>query len=199
MTKGTNQKVKSLRYIAQDIVQITFYIALLVWTGLAGITLWGGKDAVSKDAIFFVTYFTGASMLLQMILSGDKFPQPTDDPIFLKFEAFKLSILLSWGKIFRAIFILFLGIVGYCWINPPSMADIPFSELTLRHIFSNLFAWIVAIGCVVWFFKFPKHKNTENPYENPYAIWGTLSVIVFAVSCLTAFLGGIFFKLIGEY
>lgn len=89
-----------------------------------------------------------------------------------KLYAFGWAILRWWGMLFRTLFISFVGIVGYFWLDPQSIGDVPFSELTLNQIFKNLFAVLIVIGCFIWFFDFPNQGSSKDPESNPYVSWG---------------------------
>lgn len=107
------------------------------------------------------------------------------DSIRSKLESLKWSALRWWGMLFRAIFISSLGIGGYFWLDPQPLGDVPFSQLTLNQLFSNVFAVILSVGCFVWFVNFPKQKkNAESPDDNPYVTWGILGFLLIFLAAL---------------
>ncbi len=89
-----------------------------------------------------------------------------------KLEDLGWALLRWWGILFRTLFILAVGIIGYFWLDPKSIGDVPFAELTLNQIFHNLFAVLIAFGCIYWFFNFPEQGDTKDPDSNPYVSWG---------------------------
>ena len=105
-----------------------------------------------------------------------------------KFEALKWTALRGWGILFRTLFISFVGIAAYLWIDPQPIGDVPFAQLTLNQVFQSLFAFLIASGCIYWFLKFPDQKNTKGSNDNPYISWGwfgiLVAMIVFMVSML---------------
>lgn len=102
----------------------------------------------------------------------------------LKLYAFGWAILRWWGILFRALFISALGITGYFWLDPKSIGDVPFAELTLNHIFNNLFAVLIPIGCIYWLFNFPDQRNSKDPDSNPYVSWGRFGGLVVLIAVL---------------
>ena len=98
-----------------------------------------------------------------------------------------LEILRWWGILFRAIFIFSIGIGGYLWLDPQPLGDVPFSQLTLNKVFSNLFAVILSVGCFIWFVNFPKQKKKpESPNDDPYVIWRMFSLLFMFLTALIA-------------
>ena len=89
-----------------------------------------------------------------------------------KLDAFRWAILRWWGGLFRTFFISSVGIVGYLWLDPKSIGDVPFASLTLNQVFSNLFAVLIVIGCFSWFFDFPEERDAKDSEYNPYVGWG---------------------------
>src|SRR3546814_10908871 len=57
-----------------------------------------------------------------------------------KLDAFGLTLLRWWGAIFRALFICAVGVIGWFWLDPQSISDLPLSQLTLKQIARNIFA-----------------------------------------------------------
>ena len=79
----------------------------------------------------------------------------------------------------RFLFIVSIGFIGYYWIDPQSIGDIPFSQLTLNLILKRLFAGLLILGCIVWFFRFPEKRYKEMIDEDdPYHIWADFSVLI---------------------
>lgn len=104
-----------------------------------------------------------------------------------KLDSFGWALLRWWGALFRALFICAVGIIGWFWIDPQSIGDIPFSQLTLKQIAGNIFAVLLAIWCVKWFFEFPKQEKDTKPQENPYVFWGQLGGWAVAISVLAVY------------
>jgi hypothetical protein len=86
------------------------------------------------------------------------------------------AVMRWWGILFRALFIATLGIVGYSWLDPQSIGDVPFGEITPNQIFNNLFSVLIVFGCVYWFFNFPDQGDSNDPDSNPYDSWGGFGV-----------------------
>lgn len=59
-------------------------------------------------------------------------------------EALGLKLMRWWGMLFRALFISIIGIVGYLWLDPQSIGDVPLAELTLNQILKNVVAALIA-------------------------------------------------------
>lgn len=77
-----------------------------------------------------------------------------------------------WGALFRAFFIGTVGFVGWALIDPQSIFDVPFAELTLGHLAKNAFAFALGLGCFSWFFSFPERFNSlDLPENGPYIFW----------------------------
>ena len=89
-----------------------------------------------------------------------------------RLESFGWALVRYWGMIFRTLFIPFVGIIGYFWIDPKSIGNTPFAELTLNQVFDNLFAMLIVLGCIYWFFNFPDQTKTNSTKDNPYVTWG---------------------------
>ena len=85
-----------------------------------------------------------------------------------KFDVFVWALLRWWGVLFRALFICAVGFIGWFWIDPQSISDVPLSQLTLKQIAGNIFAVLLAIWCGKWFFEFPEQERGKEPQENPY-------------------------------
>lgn len=91
-----------------------------------------------------------------------------------KFDALGWALIRWWGVLFRALFICAVGIIGWFWVDPHSISDVPLSQLTLKQIDGNIFAVLLAIWCVKWFFEFPEQERGKEPQENPYVGWGSI-------------------------
>ena len=100
-----------------------------------------------------------------------------------KFDALGWALIRWWSVLFRALFICAVGIIGWFWVDPHSISDVPLSQLTLKQIDGNIFAVLLAIWCVKWFFEFPEQERGKEPQENPYVGWGQFGgwVVVVAV------------------
>lgn len=98
------------------------------------------------------------------------------------------TILSWWGAVFRALFICSVGVVGWAWIDPQSISDLPISQLTLKQIIGNILAVLLAIWCVKWFFEFPKHERGKEPRENPNVRWGQFGGLVAVIAVLAIYL-----------
>lgn len=114
----------------------------------------------------------------------------------LKLNTIKWTIVRWWGMLFRTAFILSIGFFGFIFYKP--IGDIPFSQLTLNQVFSNLFATIIVLGSIFWFFNFPNEKHfdlLENQKQSPYAIWGQFGGIVICIAALISWMIWTFFIL----
>jgi len=111
----------------------------------------------------------------------------TLESITPKLDALGWALLRWWGIIFRALFICAVGAIGYFWIDPQSISDMPLSQLTLKQIFGNLFAVLIVIGCFKWFCDFPEQSGDKNPEENPYVGWGQIGGLVAIVAVLATY------------
>jgi hypothetical protein len=82
-----------------------------------------------------------------------------------------MRLLRWWGMLFRVLFITLVGIIGYLWMDPQPLGDIPLSQLTLKQIASNIMAVVIPIACFIWLFKLNRKYGDESlPYED----WGRL-------------------------
>lgn len=98
-----------------------------------------------------------------------------------KFDALLRILNLWWGILFRALFISFLGIFSYIMADPPSIGDVPFSDLTLNNVFENLIAIIFPIFCFFWILNYPKQDTSMYKDSNPYEVWsgfGNLLILI---------------------
>jgi hypothetical protein len=105
-----------------------------------------------------------------------------------KIDALGWTFLRWWGVLFRALFICAVGVIGWFWIDPQSISDVPLSQLTLKQIAGNIFAVIFAIWCIKWFFEFPEQERGKEPQENPYVGWGQFGGWVVAAAVLAIYL-----------
>lgn len=64
-------------------------------------------------------------------------PEHESQNVPSKIEAFKWMLLSRWGVLFRAVFIISLGAKGYFWLDPQSIGDVPFAELTFNQVAEN--------------------------------------------------------------
>jgi hypothetical protein len=102
-----------------------------------------------------------------------------------KLEPLKWSVMRRWGMLFRIFFISSLGIGGHLWLDPQPIGDVPFSQLTLNQVFSNLFDFLLIVGCFFWFVNFPKQKKKpEGPDDNPYVVWGVFGILFIFLSAI---------------
>ena len=92
------------------------------------------------------------------------------------------ALLRWWGIFFRALFICAVAVIGWFWIDPQSISDIPLSQLTLKQIAANILVALLAIWCVKWFFEFPEQERGKEPQDNPYVGWGQFGCLVVAVA-----------------
>lgn len=104
-----------------------------------------------------------------------------------KFDDVVLTALRWWGVLFRALFICALGVIGWLWINPQSISDVPISQLTLKQIVGNILATLLAIWCVKWFLDFPEQQRVTEPKENPYIVWGQFGAGLILVAALAIY------------
>ncbi len=95
-----------------------------------------------------------------------------------------MKLKRGWGMMFRLLFIVTIGLIGYFWIDPHSIGDIPFSQLTLNHIFKNLSALILVVFCIAWFFKFPDQHEGMNDEGNPYNMWANFSGLLIIIGII---------------
>lgn len=97
-------------------------------------------------------------------------------------EVTKNKVINFFGFIFRTIFIIILGYIGYNWVAPGySIGGVPISQLTLGDIFGQIIAIVIAIGCVSWFFKFP--EDEEN-----YKLWASFGGVVLLILLVSVLL-----------
>jgi len=96
-------------------------------------------------------------------------------------------LIRYWGMIVRFLWYLVLGILAYIFIDPQSLADIPFSDMTFRMLATNIFFPMVALGLFGLFMSFPVSKisvedlgSEENELvileASPYINWAWFSL-----------------------
>lgn len=82
-----------------------------------------------------------------------------------------MKLYRGWGMLFRFAFIGSIGFFGYLWVEGgPSIADTPFSQLTLRAIMRGIITIAIPLGCLGWFLSFPDYNDPEDK-DNPYYLW----------------------------
>lgn len=96
-------------------------------------------------------------------------------------NGFGRTLLRRWGMIFRFLFIGAVALIGYGLIDPPSISDVPFSQITPNQLFRCMFAPALVIGCFSWFLSFPEPASYDH---EPYAVWAkfggwTVGIIAF--------------------
>lgn len=97
---------------------------------------------------------------------------------------FLMKLKRGWAGIFRFLFITSIGVIGYFWLDPQNLGDIPFSQLTPNLIFNNLLAIGIILGCFRWFFSFPD-KYDEDEYYNMWANFsGLLGGLVIVIGII---------------
>lgn len=104
-----------------------------------------------------------------------------------KIDALGWTFLRWWGVLFRALFICAVGIIGWFWIDPQSISDVPLSQLTLKQIGGNILAVVLAIWCIKWFFEFPEQERGKELRENSYIGWGQFGGGVVAIAVLAIY------------
>lgn len=168
-----------------DAVARIIYFAFL---GLSVITLLVGIDVIDRtpeSSFGFIIGFVSLSLLLYIIGWVARNLIGGSGSIRSKLETLKWTAMRRWGMLFRAIFISSLGIGGYFWLDPQPISDIPFSQLTLNQLFSNLFAFLLSVGCFCWFVNFPKQKKSpESLDDNPYVTWSRISFLFIFLAAL---------------
>jgi hypothetical protein len=86
------------------------------------------------------------------------------------------KLLRLWGMLFRFLFIATIWLLAYFWLYQPDIGDIPIGQLTLRQISSRVLAAIISVGCVVWFFSFPRELEGLD-----YKDWGRLGLWIVGI------------------
>lgn len=81
--------------------------------------------------------------------------------------------------LFRAVFIGAVAFIGYNWIDPQEIGDIPFSQLTINDIFKPVLAIALVLGCIKWFFSIPDTNEWAKYWAN-IGYFALLVVIVLA-------------------
>lgn len=110
---------------------------------------------------------------------------------------YKLSVF--FGMIMRLVLHIVVPVGVYFWIYPPSLGDIPLSQLTGNQIGSSIICSLVGLGAFINFFSFPDTNHylegvfedeTENEKEililksNPYFAWASYSYAVIFILIL---------------
>jgi len=200
ITVTIDKNVDPLWLIIQDVMRITFWIFCILWH-IFLITLFLDIKISGSTLVFIPCIVLVAMIILVAVfarleaLEAKKEEKTNGITIFQKYTTFKLDILNGLGRLFRTIFISFVGIAGYHWIDPQPIGDTPFPDLTLRQFFGNLFALLLGLGCIVWFFKFPKNKNpmSEDPIRKPYLSWGCFGIFLVLLVIIVGAYGGMLF------
>jgi|SaaInlLV_10m_DNA_2_1039722.scaffolds.fasta_scaffold08262_6 hypothetical protein len=97
----------------------------------------------------------------------------TPAPTWLKALLNAIIKMIVWfGVLSRIVLIPVFTVLVYQLIDPHGVLDTPFSELTLGMMSKSLFAWLFVIFCVVWFFRFPRRRQSKY-----YGISDTNSVV----------------------
>ena len=113
----------------------------------------------------------------------------TPAPKRLKVLLNTITKLIVWfGVLSRIVLIPFFAISSYQLIDPQSVLDTPFAELTLGMIFESLFTWLFVIFCVIWFFQFPVLDSRKwldftdeaktRALEDAYIKWARAGVVI---------------------
>ncbi|MCW5595563.1 MAG: hypothetical protein KIT42_06810 [Rhodocyclaceae bacterium] len=102
-------------------------------------------------------------------------------------DELRWKLLRWWGVLFRTLFICAIGVIGWFWIDPQSISEIPLSQLTLKQISGNISAFLLAIFCATWFFEFPEQDCGEEPRDNPYVGWGQFGGWIVGVAVLAVY------------
>lgn len=96
-------------------------------------------------------------------------------------------IKAGWAKCFRAAFIFSIGYLGYKWLCPRPLGEIPFGQLTFNMICENIFAAIFGGSCLIWFFNFPEEERNPPTGKDPYERWFAFSLAAICVGSLIWF------------
>jgi len=93
-----------------------------------------------------------------------------------------IRLLRWWGMLFRFLFIALVGIIGYLWMDPQPLGDVPLGQLTLKQIAANIMGVVIPIACFIWLFKLnKKHDDESLPYED----WGQLGGYALLIGIIT--------------
>ena len=98
-------------------------------------------------------------------------------------NGFGNKLLRRWGMAFRAFTILAVGTAVWALLDPPSISNIPISQLTVNQVVRCIAAPLSAIGCFNWFLSFPERRYPDGP--DPYVTWGKYGLWTIAVAVLT--------------
>jgi hypothetical protein len=103
-------------------------------------------------------------------------------------EIFCWTVVGWWGILFRTLFIPAVGIIGYFLVDPKSIGDVPFAQLTLNQVFHYVFGILIRIliagGCLWWFFNFPDRAKAKSAEDNPYVVWGAFGGAVVLLAAM---------------
>lgn len=186
-----------LREVAPKSLGTLSYILFFCFVGISPIVGLDAIDRASRNSFGSVTVVILACILASLfffiigwairhLTVGDGSFHSKLATLKTELSTVMLKILRWWGMLFRALFISSIGIIPYLWLDPQPIGDVPFSQLTLNQVFSNLFALLIALGCIVWFFKFPVQEHPQWPNDNPYNSWGWLGILaILVVSVIT--------------
>ena len=86
------------------------------------------------------------------------------------------KLLRWWGMLFRFFLIAVIGLASWVFLYQPGIEDIPIGQLTLKQIGGRIFSALIALGCILWFFKFPDEDKLDGL---SYQDWGKLGGWVF--------------------
>lgn len=197
-----DKKRTPLWLIAQDVTKISFWIFCILWhilliTVFLNMKLNGNILIIIPGVVLSGMLLLIATFAWMGVWDERKLDKPDKSTIFQKYISLKLRLLRGWGMLFRTLFISLIGIVGYHWIDPPLIGDKPFLDLTLRQFFGNLLASLFVIGCIVWFFRFPKNKShicTDDPTQNSYVLWGIFGVLLLVLTTAIVAYGGMLMR-----
>lgn len=189
------EKIQPFWNVIKDTLIITFSLFCLLWHVVLLSVLFGVD--ISTNTIISISYFICALIPFLLvgfavieILRKQKKSESKDSFIFQN----RLALLRGWGMLFRTLFITAIGVMAYLCFKPQSLGDVPLSQLTLNQIFGNLFGVLIPLVCIFWFFRFPKQKDSDEPHENRYAMWGLLGIVIIAGGFLLLFMGGMVLK-----
>jgi hypothetical protein len=81
----------------------------------------------------------------------------------------------GWGMVFRFrslyIGLISLGLLGYLWMNPQPMGDLPFSRPMFGNMLRKSFAVGVSVWCLIWFLDFGRRYQSIEDEHSPFEIW----------------------------
>lgn len=76
------------------------------------------------------------------------------------------------GFVFRAVFIITVGVVCYEWIDPQDISNIPIGQLTFDDVLTDIYALFILLACLYWLF----HPNQSS--EKPYEMWTNILALI---------------------